>query len=787
MTGFALRYRQFTVLAWLALLVLSLGVVAVRLSSRDAVVDNSVGIWFQKDDPGLKVYEDFNRQFGQKEWSILLLRADSVFEPPFLHDLAQITARLEKVEHVTKVISLTNVRDSEASGDGALTYSRLYPATNSDGLLTEAEAASFKARLYRNPVFERSILRRDDSSATVLLFQNDNFINDPAPYRIQMVDAVKKVLDAYPRVRGYSLAGTSVINAELNRASQHDGIRFYILATLFIIGATYVSLRNWRDLLIVLSVVTAGALPPMAALAALRIPYNMVTVMLPPILITLSVCDVVHVINAFHFERRGLAPAPAIVKAIDGIWTPCMWTSIVTAIGFLSLAMSTVFPIWQMGVFAAMGIGLAWLMTMTYVPVALVSLWPRGRTGENEGADGAKPVGLYARRLLPLQVGAWRWVWLSVAGAMALTSFGIGRLQVDTNYTKFFGEDMYVTRAYPQIAQAGYGQSPVTLMVRFPAGTSYATGDHFARILRFEDEIRREPSVIKLMTFTDLLERADLAFSGEAGAAGRLKGYNPQQLEQLYLMSEIGGNDDLRDFVTDDKSTLQFVAMAPYMSSKELQSFKERVYKAGAATLPSDAELSVTGTTVQWANMDKEISQTQMYSLYIIAAVFLVLLPIIFRSFMLGIIGVVINSLPMAITFGLMGLMNIKINIATALLGGVAIGATVDSTIFFVNRVRLGREERLPWLEAVNQSVLMVGDGIIMTAFILVGGFSCLATSSFLPTSNFGALVTVSIAVAVFMDIVVNPVVLRLVGGVGAAATARVAVDGGAARPFIVE
>jgi predicted RND superfamily exporter protein len=450
-----------------------------------------------------------------------------------------------------------------------------------------------------------------------------------------------------------------------------------------------------------------------------------------------------------------------------------MWTSVVTAVGFLSLALSTVFPIWQMGVFAALGIGLAWLMTMTYVPVVLVKLWPRGRTGDDESADGAKPVGLYARRLLPLQLGSWRWVWLSVAGVMTLASFGIGRLQVDTDYTKFFGEDMYVTRSYPQLAKAGYGQSPVALMLRLPGDTNYASGDNFARILRFEDQIRNDPAVIKLMTFTDLLARADLAFNGEDGAAGRLQKYNAQQLQQLYLMSEIGGNDDLRDFVTDDRRTVQFVAMTPYMSSKELESFKERVYTAGAATLPKEAELKVTGTTVQWANMDKEISQTQMYSLYIIAAVFLILLPIIFKSFTLGVVGVLINSLPMTITFGLMGLLGIKINIATALLGGVAIGATVDSTIFFINRVRLGRDEGLQWGEAVDRAVIMVGDGIIMTAVILVGGFSCLASSGFLPTSNFGALVTVSIVVAVFMDIIVNPIVLRLVGGGSAPAAER--------------
>lgn len=765
MTGFALRYKWLVVAAWSALLVLSIAVLGVRFMSKAAIIDNSVGIWFMKDDPELKVYEDFNRQFREREWSILLLSTDSVFDPIFLRDLAQITSRIEKVEHVTKVLSMTNVRDSEASAEGAISYPTLYPARGKDRSLSPQEIDEFKARLYRNPIFESSILHRADARTTAVLFQNDNFIHVPEPYRIEMVDAIKKVLSDYPRLRGYSLAGTSVINAELNRASRRDGIIFYIAVMVFIIVAAYASLRNLRDVAVVLSVVSASALPPMAALAALGIPYNMVTIMLPPVLITLSVCDVVHVINAFHFERQHLGPAPAIYKAIRDIWTPCMWTTVVTAVGFVSLTTSTVFPIWQLGFFSAIGIGLAWLMTMTCVPVLLITFWPRGHTDDTGDTRGAKPVGVYGRRLLPLHRGRYRWIWLAVSGCMVLSIYGIRKLDVDTNYTKFFGSGTYVTRAYPELAKAGFGQSPVSLRVRFPAGTTYASGEHIAKIARFQDEIRKDPAIIKLLTYTDLLERADLAFNGDDPTGRRLVTYNAQQIAQLYLMSEIGGNDDLRDFVADDKGTVQIIAMTPYMSSKELESFKARIDRAAKGTLPADVDLKVTGTTVQWANMDKEISHTQMSSLYVIGLVFLVLLPLVFRSLLLGVIGVFINALPMAITFGLMGLLDIKINLATALIGGVAIGATVDSTIFFINRVRLGLHQGLPWGDAVDAAVETVGDGIIMTSVILAGGFACLSLSSFRPTADFGGLVSFSIVVAAFMDVIVNPIVLRLVGG----------------------
>ena len=760
MIAFCLRHKRLVLGLWGVTLLACTLVLARRITSGQAIIDNSVGVWFMKDDPELKLYEAFNDDFRQKEWSVLLVKADAIFAPAFLQDLAEITRRIEAVAHVTKVISITNVRDNHTTADGLLEYRRLYPARGDGAALGAAEVAAFRAQLAANPIFERSLLSAQDPRSTTILFENDNLINDPRPYRIAMVDAIKRVVGEYPRVRAYHLAGTSIINAELNRSSQHDVLVFYFLVTGFIMLIGFLSLRNWRDLAVVMFVVTAGALPPMALLALLGIPYNMVTVMLPPILITLSVCDVVHVINGFHLERRAAASDDAAATAVARIWGPCVWTSVVAGIGFLSLATSSVSPIRQMGLYSATGIALAWFITMTGAPALLTWLWPQQRLAQ---ADRSKAVGLYARRVVPFLQGRWRWLWLGVAGLLLLGLGGLPRLEVDTNYTKFFGPDMYITRSYPEIRKAGYGENPIALVLRFAPGTSYASPGYLPRLLDFEAAVRADASVVKVMTFTDLLGRADLAFNGDAGRAGAgIRGYPQDKLEQLYLLAELGGNDDLRDFITADKRTVQVVAMTASMSSKDLEAFKRRIY-AAAKLLPAGVDLKVTGTTVQWANMDKEISHTQMDSLYILTGVFLVLLPLIFRSWRLGAIGVLINALPMAITLGLMGWLDIKINIATALIGGVAIGATVDSTIFFINRVRLALAQGMTWDQAVDHAVITVGDGIIMTSLILAGGFVCLATSRFSPTANFGALVSTSIVIALFMDIIVNPIVLKLV------------------------
>src|SRR5206468_13013831 len=97
MIVYCLKHKRLVLSLWGLLLVASLTVLVRRLLSNDAIIDNSVGFWFMKNDPELKLYEAFNDDFGRKEWSLLLLVTDHVLAPEFLSDLAEMTARIAKV------------------------------------------------------------------------------------------------------------------------------------------------------------------------------------------------------------------------------------------------------------------------------------------------------------------------------------------------------------------------------------------------------------------------------------------------------------------------------------------------------------------------------------------------------------------------------------------------------------------------------------------------------------------------------------------------------------------
>jgi uncharacterized protein len=275
-----------------------------------------------------------------------------------------------------------------------------------------------------------------------------------------------------------------------------------------------------------------------------------------------------------------------------------------------------------------------------------------------------------------------------------------------------------------------------------------------------ESRAAKLPGVRNTLSEGQLLQGVDEALNGPAGAP-RWLAYPDAAVAQLRAAARSAGITEFDDYSTPDGRRRRILLLTDYLSSSELHALRDSVASIANEVLPPDARASIQGTTVLWANMDGEIGRTQVRSILMLAAVFVLLLPILFRSVRLGLLGILINGLPLAMTFGLMGLLGSRLNMATALIGGVAIGSTVDSTLFFINRFQAELVRGRTWTGAVEAAVRGVGDGILITTGILAGGFLCMTVSSFKPTADFGIFTCFTILTGAFLDIVIDPILLR--------------------------
>lgn len=747
---FLIRRRKQILLFWGALLLTSLAFLSHKLLLSDQpVVDNSVSIWFDQKDPDLLAYQSYNDTFGEKEWSLLLLQTDSIFNSEFLIDLEKITDSLAELKDIVKVTSITNVRDNFVSDDELIDYKQLYSASVS----RDSSALNrFREQLQSNPIFERNLILRDSDQYTIILIQNDNRIEEQSTYRIELVDSIYAILDRYKSVDNYALAGTTVVNAELNRAAKNDVIVFYSLVTVLLTVVALLMLRSVRNLIVMYSVVVTSALPTMGLLAALKIPFNMITVMLPTILIALSVAGVIHIITEFHASRSTLDSEQAMGWTLHRLGKPTLWTTLTTIAGFGAFTTSQVYPVFQLGGFAAFGLALACVANLVIAPVLLLILWPDKLESPVNARQNTFFISSWLKKTHNPAL-------LTLMLIMVLPVYGLIWLEVDTNYIKFFSKSHSTTQSYELIKHAGFAQNPIAIHLQYDDDIPYSATSALTGTLALEKAIKQEPEVVKVLSGSDFLGAIDLAFNGDNGQA--LNQYSKPQIEQLLLLGELSGNDDVSDFISGDLLDVQIIVMTDYMSSRELNVFKEKLRHLKELYLPIATTMQITGTTVLWANMDTQVSKTQFLSLVFIAGFLMIFLPIIFGSIRLGLVGLLINIIPLAVTLGCMSLLGIKINIATALIGGISLGVVVDDTIHFISRIIQNKQNGYGTLEAVDEAQQSIGKSILRTTLILVVGFSCMATSNFLPTAHFGIFISLSIVLALVLDLICLPILLK--------------------------
>lgn len=712
-------------------------IIGDKLLNSDVLINNSVAVWFNSEDPEIKKYEDYNRIFGDKEWTILVLKTASIYNLDFLHTVDNITTALEALEHVVKVTSISNVRDNFITEDGSIEYNVLYAD----------HPTTLKEKLHRNNIFIDNLIKADSDQVTAILIQNDNFIYDQSFYRIDLVNNIADIMVQHAiSVDNYALSGTTVVNAELNKAAIRDTFVFYSLVTVLLTFICLLVLKSLKDLVIVLSVVLSSVLPAMGILAYLNIPYNMATIMLPTILVGLSIAAALHFITDFHVENTKLGNADEAVRlTLNKLFKPVFGTTLTTLIGFTSFSLSNVEPVYQLGMCAALGLFVSWLAMISLIPLLLRWMW-RNSVKKSKGVLAINNTGFIFTH--PKLI-------LSGAVLLLLSIIGLKDVRVDTNYALFFSESTKISQDYAMINDVGFSQNPIIISIDF--NNAAGLYQNWSTLLNFEKDLRKLVEVKKILTFSDFILQLDKAFNNQHHSNHQIAHYNGEQLSQLLLLGELSGNDDLTDFIDDSKQHSQIVVLTDYMSSIELLKFKQQIIDLQALHFPENIKINVTGTTSLWANMDENVSHTQLISLVWVALGMIVLLPLIIGSKKLAVIALFINFIPLAVTLSIMAWLGISLNMATALIGAISIGIVVDDTIHFMTRIRANEKTGMGSIEAIQSALQTTGTSILRTSIIVAVTFLCMATSSFLPSAHFGLFLTLSVGIALFLDVFVAP------------------------------
>jgi len=738
--------------------VLVLGAVALAPRADITHIDNDITSWFSTDDPVYREYERFRQEFGGTRSLIIALKADSpdrLFSRETLQFIEEVTGDIERVDTVQRVDSLATATIVEAVAgdeDGGLDVRPLV-----ENAATQ-DPADVKRRALADDLLRGDLVSESGTVTAIVVGFDEDRIDQ---VRAGVIERIHDIVDPkLPEgVQAY-YNGSLEISETYNRITLDNQRRFTPPILLFTVLAIYAAFRSWRKTAIALFAILVSVLWTLGLYSLLGFQYNVLSSMLIPLVVVLAIADDVHIMQRWDEARRRGGNESAFKETVSHLMTPLFGASATTALGMLSLTTSNVVSVQSFGIGSAIGIMMDFVISVVLVPTLLTMVKP---------ADGEVSTPNERYLIEPLRRVAWlstRYPARVLATALlvcGLAVLGIGRLQVDTNHINFFSKTHPLGESARVIDQELSGVYSFQLMLEGPPD-SLNTPDALQRMDRLQERLRALPHVRKVTSIADYVKRINKVLNDGREDAGVIPNDQATIAQELFVFTLGGeGRHELERVVASDYSRAQINVKLQSMSSDLVLRYVEDTDRL-AKEMFEGTGISVltTGSGRLFSVLDHYLVDSQLSSFGTAFVTVFAVIFIVFRSWRFGSLTILPNVLPVLAVLGVMGYLDISLNVATVMVASVALGVVDDDTIHFINRYRREVADGATTDEAIERATIHEGRASLTTAIINSCGFAVLFLSEYKPTAWFGGLLALTMAVAFLAEVFILPPVIKL-------------------------
>ncbi len=742
------RRPGVVLLASLALtLVLGTRLVDPRTGELRLGLDPAVARMLPDADEAGAFFDQQSHRFGTRETLIVALVSDDLFTQEGLASLARVTRRLESLPSVKSVLSLANALDIRSvDGDIWVQPFLAVPPTSA------AEVAAIRHNALRNPIYAGSLVSRDGNVAVLLARLRP--VTD-REFMDQEID--RKLLAAARDAAGPGvevlITGLAHVKAETTRRLLSSLQTVLPVAGVLLLGISAAVFRSVIGVVATLVTVGVALVWTSGLLAWAGVSLNLVTAIVPPLLLAIGFAYAVHTVTAWQ-QIGGEDPdevaeaGGAVGWALRHVALPVALTGLTTVAGFAALLLSPFPAVREFGWISMLGVALTVAASLGLTP-ALLQFF--GRTPA-QTVQEQSVFDTWMERLGRVVVGHRRVVLAGGAALGLLSVAGIARIQINTDVISNFRPDAPVRRHVEQINAALEGANPFSIVIHSSQRDAFAQPENLHAIEALQTWLAAQPEVggsSSLVDYVKLLHRALRDEDPEAFAVPN----NPRLVKQLLLF---GASDDLEGFVNGNYSTVRIAVRSKTVDSRDLARLLERLAQR-LAELPGHLEPTVTGNAVLLTRTVDEVARGQLETLG--AAFFFIFAVLVglFTSFRVGLVALIPNALPVLLYFGMLGWLGIGLNITNGLLACMILGIAVDDTIHFLTRFNAEARERVDEKTGAVRALRYVGRPVTITTAALCLGFLALLSSDLRSQAEFGLLGAVTLAFAWLVDVTFTP------------------------------
>ncbi|HBP19863.1 MAG TPA: hypothetical protein DEA08_18995 [Planctomycetes bacterium] len=725
-----------------ALLTLILGLAARGVQPRYEIED-----FFPEGTPARATYERAQEAFGRDDRAgVLVLESKAPLGPLDFGRIRASAARIASRSEVERVVSPATAVVPRKNAEGDVVLEQALPPGEEPSAARVAELLE----LYAQPPYAGSLVSRDGQVGVLYAQLREDRLGfaDRAALR-DALEAERKLLREHYQVH---VVGYPIQRVELVEISQGETRKLLplVLGAILLVGALV--FRSAAGALLPLAVAGLSVLGVTGLMRLVGLAPNILSPAVYLIVAVVGVADVVHLLTRVRELGGG---EEAVERALREVGPPCALASLTTALAFGGLALTGLPLVATMGLQVALGVGLAFALSLLLLPAAV--RWGGRASGEQRGQ--------LAERCRGLDAWAAPRGKLLVAGFLLLLVLGGGlatRLRVNAPLLADLDAEHPIRQAHRLIEARLGGVIPLELLVPPPAkGYPFAL-ERMTRVEELTRRLREVEGVLTASSPVDALRRLQ-PFLAEVPAE-RVPGLVPTAL----LLAE----DQVRPWVSAPSEGLMRIRLrikdldsdAAFALFARIEALYEEVLGE-----PAQGRLTGQGFLAQTINRDIVVHFRGGF-LFALGAVALVLF-FAFSDLWLVAVALLTNLFPVVLLAGAMAALGVELRYTSALVLSVVFGLAVDDTIHFVAQYRRIRAEGTP--EALRETLAVAGPGLVLTSLLLALGFGALLLASFHPLRVMGGTLALCAALALAADLLLLPALLRLRGGEAAASSSN--------------
>lgn len=743
-------------------------------------------------------YNLVKEAFGRNDIVMLGLRGD-VLSTQFITDLQTLHGRLEtEVRYANDVTSIINAPYQKGTEDSLLVLDLVEKTPEN-----EADLAQIEQRIQESTIAS-SILVNEARTMTLVMvepatydygssansdpfsvdnfddafsddaFSTDAFSTDPltantteetVPFVTQfqlmdMIADIEVIMADYPQLEPI-MAGMPALNVQLEGTMKNEMVFFLQITLALIILTLLFFFRQLSAVIAPIIAVLMGLLLTMSIFVLLGNKIQIPLVLLPTFLLAVTIGDAVHLLT--HFYQRiqlGEERKTAMFVAVQNTSIPMLLTSLTTAGGLMSLSIAEVVPIRNLGIYAALGVMLAFLLTVTVIP-ALIMVLPLKQP------KNIKDQTTFAKLIERLAAFSWQHggkialIWL-VAGILAATQ--VGKLEFSHDPLNWMPEDLDIVKSTQIIDDELSGT--MTMDIVFDTGVVNGAKDiaFLNKMAAWQEELEvysKDNVEIKgVNSIIDVIKESNRALQGGGAEFYALPDSQSLLNEEIFLF-ENSAADQLYQLVDSDFQKARMTLVLPWSDLMFYQDFVIELQERGDELFDGAAEVTVTGMIALLAGTMVALVYSAAFSYVIAAVVIAIMMMILLSSTRLGLIAMIPNIAPILVVMGLMYPMGIELDMLTILVATIAIGIAVDNTVHFTHHFRRGLEKGHGLRAAMDDAFSGAGQALFTTCVVLSIGFYVFLFSEVSSIFNLGFLCGTSFILAMISNFTLTPYLLR--------------------------